>query len=111
MVDVVPPKLVLPATVSTVNVTEPVRFAIPDVLTVHGVALQLPEPVAPLLHVQVTAAVLFVVTVTLAVQVDPLFVLELLSVTVVPDVEPVGVADAWLELPDSLVEVSTARTT
>jgi hypothetical protein len=104
-----------PPTVTTVNLTEPVFFGMPDIEAVQGAevddVLQVPEPLAPLLHCHVTAAPLLVVTITLAVQVDPLLVLELLSVTVGPDVEPLGVALASFETFDSFPVVSTAVTT
>src|SRR5918996_2674909 len=119
-IDFVPPKASLPPTLSTVNVTEPTRLAISAFETVHW---PLPSvvhealPDVPFDHVPDTttpdAGEPFEVTVvvTLAVQVEPLFALEPVSETFVPVADAVGVADAWFELADSLLEVSTARTT
>ena len=54
MIDFCPPKLELPPTVLTVSLTEAVRFLIPVFVTVHGDEEHVPDPVAPLLHVQET---------------------------------------------------------
>ena len=75
-IDFVPPKLELPATELTVNVTERVAFLMPVLVAVHGVAAHVPDPLAPLLHAHDTVADIgepFCVTVTstLAFQRDP----------------------------------------
>ena len=58
------------------NVTECVEFLMPVLVTVHGVAAHVPDPLAPLLHAHDTVADVgepFCVTVTstLAFQRDP----------------------------------------
>ena len=80
-IDFVPPKLELPATVLTVNVTECTEFLMPVLVTVHGDPAHVPDPLAPLLHVHDTVAAVgepFCVTVirTLAVQRDPVVTRE-----------------------------------
>ena len=85
-------KVVLPPTVFTVNVTDAVRFWIPDLLTTHGAGVveQLELPDAPLLQVPLTVVEIddpsrFTEMVTRAVHFDPLARLDGLSVTVVTD--------------------------
>jgi hypothetical protein len=88
-IDLVPSKLELPPTVLTVNVTEFVRFRIPDLLAEHGAGVveQLAPPLAPPLHAPETLVargvpLLVTPTVTVAVQVDPLLALDALRETV-----------------------------
>ena len=78
MIDFCPPKLELPPTVLTVSLTEAVRSLIPVIVTVQGDDEHVPDPVAPLLHVQamlVETGDPFCVTVitTLAFQRGPAF--------------------------------------
>jgi len=103
VIDGVPPKLELPPTDVTVNVTEVVLVRIPDLLTVQVVGEHVPEPVAPLLQVPETLVAtgepLFVTAiVTFAVHRDPLRTLELLRDTIFAggaDAVTLFVLDAW----------------
>jgi hypothetical protein len=89
----VPPKVVLPLTVETVKVTEPVRFGIPDFEMVQvpdAPVVHEAEPVAPLLHAPDTVAPdsgvpsLATAIVTFAVQAEPLFAPDPVRETLTP---------------------------
>jgi hypothetical protein len=85
-------KFVLPPTVFTVNVTEIVRFRIPDLLTTHGVGVveQVELPDAPLLQVPVAVVEIDAPSrvtemVTRAVHFEPFVTLEGVNATVVTE--------------------------
>ena len=112
MIDFVPPKLELPPIRFTVKVTEVVLVRIPDLLTAQVVGEQLPEPVAPLLHVPEAVVArgepsLVTAIVTVAVHRDPLRRLERLRDTVtVGGIEMVTLLDVDACAPASSVTVS-----
>lgn len=91
--DFVPPKLELPFTAETVNVTDPTRFGMPDFETEHwplAFVVHVPLPVVPLLHDHATVApesgepLSVTVIVTFAVHFEPLLALEPASATLTP---------------------------
>ncbi len=112
VIDFCPPKLELPPTVLTVSLTEAVLLLIPVFVTVHGVEEHVPDPLAPLLHVQDTLVEIgapFRVTVmtTLARHLVPLL-------TALPWRETKGGAvtvTSWVALPVAPSSSVAVRTT